>query len=337
MKLHNVFLVLVGIGVVAAAAYVSQEPASPGMRMVEAGEKFVASLKDDQKGQALFAFDDAERTNWHFIPMQDAKKQPTRKGLRLQLMNAEQKKAALDLLRAGTSESGYTQAVTIMSLESILNELEKGGGNVRDPEWYFFSVFGTPSSTGRWGWRVEGHHLSLNFTVDKGRVIGSTPAFFGANPADDPRKGRTLAKSEDLANKLFGMLNDEQKKVADQKKHFPEIEQGKAKPSVGEPVGLPAKMMDEKQREVLMDLIETYASRMPPEVASVQLDGVKKAGLDKVHFGFVQEDKPGKPTTYRVQGPTFVIEFLNVQPDAARNPANHIHSSWRNLQGDFGL
>jgi hypothetical protein len=337
MKLHNVFLVLVGIGVVAAAAYVSKEPASPGMQMVEAADKFVATLNDEQKSQALFPFDSEERTNWHFIPMQNAQKQPTRKGLRLELMKPEQKKAALDLLRAGTSESGYTQAVTIMSLESILNELEKGGNNVRSPEWYFVSIFGTPSSTGRWGWRIEGHHLSLNFTIDKGRVIGSTPAFFGANPADDPKKGRTLAKSEDLANQLFGMLNDEQKKVAARMKHFEEIEQGKAKPGVGQPVGLPAGMMDDKQRQVLTDLIEAYAARMPPEVAAAQLEDVKKAGLDKVHFGFVQEDKPGKPTTYRVQGPTFVIEFLNVQADSARNPANHIHSSWRNIQGDFGL
>src|SRR5581483_405746 len=104
-----------------------------------------------------------------------------RKGLRLQEMTPAQRKAALGLLRAGTSEKGNVAAVTIMSLEEILHQQEsKKPVNVRSPEWYFFTVFGTPSKTGRWGWRVEGHHLSLNFTLDRGQVLAATPAFFGA-------------------------------------------------------------------------------------------------------------------------------------------------------------
>ena len=119
---------------------------------------------------------------------------------------------------------------------------------------------------------------------------------------------------------------------------FPEIEQAKSSPHVGAPKGLPAAKMNEKQRDLLLKLVQSYADRMPAEVPQAEMAEVKDAGLDKVHFAFAQAtDKPGKPYTYRVQGPTFVIEFLNVQSDSAGNPANHIHSSWRNLKGDFGI
>jgi hypothetical protein len=94
----------------------------------------------------------------------------------------------------------------------------------------------------------------------------------------------------------------------------------------------------DKQRDLLMKLVQAYAERMPPEVAQTEPAEVKAAGLEKMHFAFAQDAaKPGKPFTYHVQGPTFVIEFLNVQSDSAGNPANHIHSCWRNLKGDFGI
>lgn len=133
-------------------------------------------------------------------------------------MNAEQKAAALNMVRSSTSPEGYTKATTIMSLEAILRELEQGKGPTRNPEWYFFTVFGTPAKSGKWGWRVEGHHLSLNFTVDGGKVVSTTPAFFGANPAlvkGGPQKGlRTLPAAEDLARQLFLGLSEDQKKTA---------------------------------------------------------------------------------------------------------------------------
>jgi hypothetical protein len=310
--------------------------------MATAGEKFLGSLSAEQKAKGVLDFDDKDRTNWQFVPYQDKQKKPLRKGLRLEEMTAEQKQAALALVKAGTSMEGYTKATTIMSLESILHELEKNGANVRNPEWYFFSVFGKPSRTGKWGWRVEGHHLSLNFTLDGGKIVGATPAFFGANPAvvkAGDRKGlRTLPEAEETAQALFESLDPEQKKVAFQAKQFKEIEAGKPVPNVGDPVGLPAAKMNEKQRDLLNRLVKGYADRMPPEVAAVELQQVRQSGMDKIHFAFArEEDKSGKPYTYRVQGPTFVIEFLNVQSDSAGNPANHIHSAWRNLKGDFGI
>jgi hypothetical protein len=333
---------LIAVGL-AGLAVLGDQKQSTGERMADAAEKFLGTLKDDQKGKATFAFDDKERTNWNFVPLQDKDRKATRKGLPIEQMTGEQKDAALALVKAGTSATGYTKATTIMSLEAILAELEAPkGAMVRNPGWYFFTVFGTPSKTGKWGWRVEGHHLSLNFTIDKGKVLAATPAFFGANPAEvkaGAKKGlRTLPEAEDFARELFASLDDEQRKVAFQTKQFPEIEQHVAKPGVGAPVGLVAEKMTGKQKEVLWKLVAGYAERMPPEVAAAQLTEVKTAGVDKIHFAFARDDaKPGMPYTYRVQGPTFVIEFLNVQADSANNPANHIHSAWRNLQGDFGL
>jgi hypothetical protein len=342
MKLRRLLLAAALLVGLAGVAWVSQETEPVGAKMTAAAETFVGTLNAEQKKTAVFDFDSKERTNWHFVPYQTKDKKPMRKGLALQDMTAEQKEAARGLVRAGLSRDGYGKASTIMSLESILHDLEKKGTMVRDPEWYYFTVFGTPSKTSKWGWRVEGHHLSLNFAVERGKIIGSTPAFFGANPAlviQGDRKGlRTLPESEDRARELFDALDDGQRKVAFQGKQFSEIEEGKATANVGEPVGLPAAKMNARQQAILLNLLQGYADRLPPDVAQTEMSQVKDAGIDKVHFAFARDDdKPGKPYTYRVQGPTFVIEFLNVQSDSAGNPANHIHSVWRNLKNDFGL
>jgi hypothetical protein len=342
MKLIRVFLAALALTAVVGVVLVSKETAATATKMASAADEFLGSLSAEQKARAVFDFDSGERTNWNFVPLQTRDKKPTRKGLALEDMNDRQRAAALALLKAGTSARGYLQATTIMSLEALLRDLEKGGAMVRDPDWYFFTVFGKPSRTGKWGWRVEGHHLSLNFTLDKGKVVSATPSFFGANPATikhGPRRGYQILPEEDnLARALFNSLDDEQKKVALQEKQFAEIEQRKAAPNVGEARGLPAAKMSAGQKDTLMRMVRAYAGRMPEEVARLELEKVGKAGVDKIHFAFAHEpDKPGRPFTYRIQGPTFVIEFLNTQPDSARNPANHIHSAWRNLQGDFGI
>ncbi len=341
MTFKQLFLVL-GLGVgLAGAAFFARETDKPGPRMSAAAEKLLAGLDDGQKKKATFEFDDKERTRWFFTPQQ-AKGKATRKGLRLADMNDRQKNLTLDLLRASTSEVGYKKASLVMSLESILADLEKGRGMVRDPQWYFVSVFGTPSTTGKWGWRLEGHHLSLNFTLDGGKIVSATPCFYGANPAvvkSGKRKGlETLPETEKPFRALVALLDDEQRKVAHQKTSpfkLPDIEEGKAKPHAGTPEGLSGAKMTDKQKAELNRLIEGYARRLLPDVAAAELAEVKKAGLDKVYFSYTGD--PEKAHTYQVQGPTFIIEFRNVQADSARNPANHIHSSWRNIKGDFGL
>jgi len=222
-----------------------------------------------------------------------------------------------------------------------LRGLGEGGNLVRNPEWYFFTLFGTPSKTGKWGWRVEGQHLSLNFAVDGGKIVAATPVFFGANPAtvmQGPRQGtRTLMEADDLAKELFKTLDDNQKKIAYQEKAFSEIKSHTTDPQLGAPKGLTAAKMAAKQRALLLKLLQAYASRMPPDVAEAEMSEVHKADLDQIYFAYSGGVEPGKPHTYRVQGPTFVVEFLNVQADSAKNPANHIHSVWRNTKGDFGI
>jgi hypothetical protein len=334
-------IALMMVAVLAGVAYVSQATEPVGLKMVSAADKLLASMSDEQKKKAAFDFDDKERLNWNFTPRQDANKKYTRKGVPLEEMSEQQQAAAKSLLAAGTSPDGYIKATTIMSLEAILRELEKGGSMVRNPGWYFFTLFGTPSKTGKWGWRVEGHHLALNFVVDGGKVLAATPAFFGANPAvlkSGPNKGKeTLPEAEEYARKLFKSLDGNQQKVALQTERFPEIAERTPAPKVSAPKGLAAAKMNEKQRDILWQLVEAYAKRMPEEVASAELSQVRQAGVEQIHFAYQGGLEPGERHTYRVQGPTFVIEFLNEQADSAKNPANHIHSAWRSIKGDFGL
>jgi hypothetical protein len=340
MKSLRIVVTLALMACLSGVAYVAQQIEPAGTKMADAADKFLASLKPEQKAKATFDFDNTERTNFWFVPREDKQKRSIRKGLPLEDMTQDQQTAARELLRASTSASGYLKATTIMSLESILRELEKTGP-VRNPQWYFFTIFGKPSKSGKWGWRVEGHHLSLNFTLENGKVVSATPAFFGANPAKvkaGPRQGlETLPEAEHLAINLFKSLDDDQRKIALRDKAFPEIEQANIVPGVGAPQGLQAEKMNEKQRALLQQLIESYADRMPQEVRAAELEQVRQGGLNKVYFAFTGGTQAGEPHTYRVQGPTFVIEFINVQADSAGNKANHIHSAWRNLQGDFGL
>ena len=144
-------------------------------------------------------------------------------------------------------------------------------------------------------------------------------------------------EADDLAKELFKTLDDEQKKIAHQEQNFEEIKSHTLVPKVGEPKGLAVSKMTAKQRGILQRLLQAYASRMSPDVAEAEMAEVHKAGLEQIHFAYSGGVEPGQQHTYRVQGPTFVIEFLNVQDDSAHNKANHIHSAWRNIKGDFGL
>ncbi len=150
-----------------------------GERMIAAATKFENSLNAKQRGKVEFQFDDEERLNWHFIPRE-------RKGLPLKDLEGEALKAAHNLIQTGLSDAGYTQALDVMSLEEVVYLLEQGDRQERrerrDPDKYYLSLFGKPSPQGKWGWRLEGHHLSLNFVVQDGQVVSSTPEFFGANP-----------------------------------------------------------------------------------------------------------------------------------------------------------
>jgi len=298
--------------------------------MTLAAQHFLASLTPEQRAKANFTFQEDERLNWHYIPKE-------RKGLPLLEMTMAQKALAHALLSAGLSQQGYIKAVTIMSLDDVLRIMENDDGNRRNPEKYYFTVFGEPSDTGTWGFRVEGHHLSQNFTVVNGKVA-DTPSFFGANPAEvreGPRKClRTLAAEEDLARDLFESLTPEEKKIAivnpDAYKDIL-TEASRKAALAGQPSGLSAAKMSAKQFELLQTLISSYAQNVPEQLAQARMEQLKKAGTN-VFFAWAGVEQRGGPHYYRIQTPTFLIEYDNTQ-----NNANHIHSVWRDFNGDFGL
>lgn len=311
--------------------------------MTQDAEAFVASLSAEEKSQATMPYNDKRRVEWHFIP------KPERKGLQVKHMSAKQRELAKALLASALSEVGYTKATTIMSLEQILAELEKNkkGGNIRDAERYYFTIFGEPAAKGTWGLSVEGHHLSLNFVVTDGQIASHTPAFFGANPATvqkdygvGPKMGTRILKDEEaLAFDLLAALDPEQRKQAVIADKAPaDIRAaGEAQTPRDAAAGIPAAKLSEGQRKTLLALIKTYCHNMPAEVAEAELAAIDKAGFDQIHFAWAGADQPGIGHYYRVEGPTFCLEFVNVQPDAAGNPANHIHSVWRNRGGDFAI
>jgi len=301
---------------------------TPGEEMAEAAENFLAALTPDQKAKAVYEFKHDERLDWHFIPK-------PRKGLPFKEMTPPQRLLAHALLSSGLSQRGYMKATTIMSLEQILYDLEDKAPH-RDADLYFVTVFGQPGKS-FWGWRVEGHHLSLNFALDGDQVLAVTPSFFGANPAQiqaGPRKGlRTLADEEDLARQLVKSLSTEQRSVAIVATNAPRdiITGSDRKAHALEPVGIPAKNLNADQRELLLKLIKEYVFRYRPEIAEADLKAIQEAGEDKIQFAWAGGLESGQGHYYRIQGPSFLMEYDNTQ-----DGANHIHSVWRDLLNDFG-
>ncbi len=310
----------------------------PGATMTQAAVDFLKVLDDKQRQQAVLAYDSPKRVGWHFIP------KPQRKGVMLGDLDAAQRRAAGRVIASSLSELGYERAMVIMSLEKILGELEKNPKR-RNPLKYYLTFFGQPEPDSRWGLSIEGHHLSLNFVVEDNNVVAHTPAFFGSNPATvqgdyntGPEQGtQVLAKFEDLAFKLVGLLNANQRKVAIIAEKAPRDIRaaGKAQPPKEPPVGLPAGEMTAEQKMVLRSLVGAYAENLPAQLAQAQLKEIDQSGFHKLHFAWAGAEKPGIGHYYRIQGPTVLLEACNVQPDPAGNPANHLHSIWRDMRGDF--
>ncbi len=324
-------LVLASAAIVGLALWAGAQVEPAGSRMAAAADRLLAALSPEQTAKAVFPYDSPERLNWHFIPRE-------RKGVPIKELTPDQRALAFGLIQSGLAGSGFLKATTIMSLEQILKEIEQGRGPVRDPERYFLTFFGKPQAHGLWGWRVEGHHLSLNFVLEDGKIVAATPAFFGANQAEvrqGPRQGlRTLADREDRALRLVQALDESQIKTALFAKKVPdEIRAANTpQPPTDPAVGIDFKSLTNDQKDMLRVLIESYAEDMPIEVAKAWLDEIAKAGTNSVRFAWAGATDRSQGHAYRVQGPTFLIEFNNTQ-----NGANHIHSVWRNMLGDFNV
>ncbi|MGH9349645.1 MAG: DUF3500 domain-containing protein [Vicinamibacterales bacterium] len=318
---------ILGAGLVAIVRSATAPPPPPAM--VTAARAFLDSLTPEMKQKAQMPLDAEERFNWFYTPV-------PRKGLTLKEMNDTQRAAAMSLLRAGLSEKGYSKAETIRSLEDVLVEMGQDPTR-RDKQLYYFTVFGEPGPKSTWGWRYEGHHLSQNWTVVNGAALATTPQFFGANPAEvrvGSRKGlRALAAEEDLGYELLRALDDAQRQAAiiDPKAPSDILTTNTKEAALQEDRGLAYAQMTPAQQALLVKLVEENAAAQPDAIARERLANVRATGLATVKFAWMGGVEKGQGHYYRVQGPTFLIEFDNTQ-----NNANHIHLVWRDFKGDWG-
>ena len=329
MKRSLIFLLLAIIGT-SLLAFIVFSP-KPNV-LVEAAQQFQQSLDDNQEDKLMYDFEHEERYNWHFVPRE-------RNGLPIKAMNEEQREAAMQLLQLSLSETGFQKATNVMELEGVLRAIEGRPENdtYRDPNNYYFTIFGNPQLGEAWGWRLEGHHISLNFSSLSNELVSATPTFFGSNPAkvpSGPKKGwRVLQPEEDLARTLVKSLNQSQIKTAlIAVEAYPDIITGTdPQANIGDPEGLAYSKMNTEQQNQLMQLLEVYYNVHRAEVAEESLKTIRAAGLENIYYAWAGGLEVGDPHYYRLQGPTFVIEYDNTQ-----NDANHIHTVIRDLQNDWG-
>lgn len=312
-----------------------QADGRPGAAMVQAADRFLDSLDHSQKLQATFKYEDPERINWHFIPRD-------RKGVGLWDLNGAARDSANALVASGLTAAGYEKVLQVRSLEEVLYLFEGGDEaerrTKRHPHKYYVSIFGDPSGKAAWGWRFEGHHLSLNFSIKNGKIVSSTPEFFGANPgqidAGPGRMLRVLGKREDIARQILKATPDDQTSKLWLSKEAPKDIRGGgvAQPVIDQPQGVRFADMTPEQQGLLKELLAEYLTAMPASVVKERMQQINKGGMDDIHFGWWGGSELNEPHHYVVQGPTFIIEYNNTQ-----NSANHVHAIWRNLAGDFNL
>lgn len=298
---------------------------------------FIETLSEELKSQALFSIDDEERFNMNYVPI-------PRKGPRFHDFNETQKVAAIDLLRSSLSEEGFRKSKEIMSLEKILRVIENDdndkmpdGRPRRDPLNYHFSIFGDPSSAEPWGWRFEGHHLSLNFTSADSKISSATPTFFGTNPGviriTGHKEKEVLKKETSLSFKLINSLSPEQLKKAMFADVAPEeiITTTQRKVEGFEQKGIFYNDFSPDQQKMFVDLINLYLNNYEKNFSEGYRDKIKKAGIENLSFSWAGSLEPGTPNYWCIQGPVLLIEYDNTQTNA-----NHVHTVVRDPTNDYG-
>ena len=290
------------------------------------------SLNAEQRARATFPYLDGERLFWYYPPL-------NRHGLPLLAMSDEQQGLARRVLEAALSEQGYEEACAIIDHELILGEQERAAGQLhwaRDPGRYYFTLFGDPHGADPWGWRAEGHHLSLHFSIWGERVISTTPFFFGSNPAEvlhGPKRGlRILARREDLAFQLMDSLDQSQRShaVIYDKAPWDILTYNSTRAVLPREEGLAADRLDAAQREILTALVETYVNQVRSDVARHKLEHLRRDGLGHLRVAWAGPVARREGHYYRIHGGNFLVEFDNCQ-----NDANHVHSVWRDVDNDF--
>ncbi|WP_339835654.1 DUF3500 domain-containing protein [uncultured Maribacter sp.] len=293
--------------------------------------QFISSLTPPQKAKIVHEFKADDRDDWHFLPWSSYERQ----GLPLKELRTEQKELVHKLLQSSLSDTGYKQTTEIIGLEKVL-AASSGDPVYRDPEQYYVSIYGDPTQEDVWMWTFEGHHVSLHFTT-VADAVSYTPRFFGSNPGrimEGARKGFSpLVNEEDMGLQLINMLSTTQKQTAIfNEKAYNDIVSFNKPVAEKLPVeGILVNNLTADQKKLLMDIIYEYASTIPAEQAMARISNIRKEELDEMRFAWAGATELGKAHYYRIQGKTFMIEFDNSQ-----NNANHIHSVWRDFDGDFG-
>ena len=295
---------------------------------------FLASLSPAQRARATFPFGGAERTRWHWTV-------PTsvpRNGLPLRQMSTRQRRLALALLRASTSPTGHRKAIDIMSLQGLLQRMSTGINDPFDADRYFVSIFGRPGERA-WGWRLEGHHLSRNFTI-VGDTLVTEPFFLGAWPTRAGVAYRTIVqgerameREEDAAREIVLSVDGRLRRrvVFSSTSLTDHLTQNAVRVTPLDPVGVVAGDLPSAAQRRVLEIVRTYVANHPPATARRALARVEKAGMARIRFGWAGSLRPGQPHYYRLQGPTFLLEF-----DNSRNSGTHIHSVWRDFERDYG-
>lgn len=296
-------------------------------QFVAPAKKFLSSLDPKSRAKLTFGYDDNERYNWNFVPT-------SRKGLSLHNLNEQQRKALDELLSVFLSEQGYQKATNVLRWEAILREVEgrKEDDTYRDPKNFYVSFFGEPKDKSLWGWRFEGHHVSLNFTYFNGVVEASTPSFLGANPAVTPTGERNLKDETDLAFEFLKSLNPDQLKSAVfSDKALPEIvTSNNREAKLLEPKGILYKDLSSDQQKAFIKLLNVFVKNYELGFSSRLWKKIQDAGVENLSFAWAGSTQPGTGTYYRIQGPMLQIEYDNTQTNA-----NHVHTAVRDLTNDF--
>jgi len=297
--------------------------------LAKAANVFLASLDVEQRSKAQLEFTDDTRLDWHYFPKD-------RKGLPWKEMNEKQRELSWAFLKEALSSAGFEKVRGVVAAERVLWE-KSGHSDNRDPDRYHITFFGKPSENKNWGVSLEGHHLSVNLTIVKGTGVYVTPSFFGSNPDTldgGPEKGlRPLRSEYEQAHQLLQMLNQEQlSQAVVANKAIREIAtRAEQRVSAMKPEGLSASDMDPAQVKQVMRLINEYTGRYRAEFAKDDLAKLETAGIGNIYFAWAGGTEVGEPVYYRIQGPTFVMEYANTQ-----GGANHSHTVWRDFKNDFG-
>lgn len=291
--------------------------------------KFLNSLNNEQRNKVQLPFNDDSKHRWHYFPATMF----TRAGISLGELNKQQEQLFFELLRSSLSETGYSKTKQIISLEDVLAEMS-GNSSTRNPGKYYIAFYGDPAKDSLWAWCFQGHHLSLNFTVLNGKTE-IAPRFMGANPAtiqSGKRKGeRTLAAEEDLGLQLINAIQQKQKAIFSERPPYDIVTRNATEVDPLNPVGIKLEELNVANQELLLQLINEYLSTVPKELAEKRFGKLQKEELGEIRFGWAGGTNSGEPHYYRIQGKSFLVEFDNTQ-----NRANHIHSVWRDFDGDFG-